>query len=233
MTRRGFFSVNALWKNKIAVLVGDYLLSKGLLISVEKDTFDLLKISATAIQEMSEGELLQQERSRRMNVDEDIYFQIIQQKTASLIAACCQMGGAAVYATEADQRKLYVLGQKIGLAFQIKDDLLDLGFGENIGKPIGADIQEHKLTLPLIHALKNGSNDCKKKIKSILKKKNIDASDIKLIQDELIISNSIQYSEDVMRKITDEALDILHELPTGEVNQSLQQLVKYSIERKK
>ncbi len=233
MTRRGFFSVNALWKNKIAVLFGDYLLSKGLLISVENNTFDLLKIVATAVQQMSEGELLQQEKSRRMNVNEEVYYQIIQQKTASLIAACCQMGGAASNVSEEIQKQLYDMGVAIGIAFQIKDDLLDLGFGGDIGKPVGADIQENKLTLPLLHVLQNGTPEQIKFVKSLLKKKNILSADLSELQKLLMQTGSIAYAQKAMLNFAQKAKDILAQFPQNDVNLALNRLVDFTIQRNK
>lgn len=233
MTRRGFFSVNALWKNKIAVLFGDYLLSRGLLISCENNTFDLLKIVATAVQQMSEGELLQQEKSRKMNVDEAVYYQIIQQKTASLIAACCQMGGAAAQASEDIQKQLYDMGVAIGIAFQIKDDLLDLGFGGDIGKPIGADIQENKLTLPLLHVLKNGNAQQVKFVRTLLKKKNLTTADLTAIQNILMETGSIAYAQQAMLDFAQKAKDILSQFPQNDVNLALNRLVDFTIQRNK
>jgi octaprenyl-diphosphate synthase len=233
MTRRGFFSVNALWKNKIAVLFGDYLLSRGLLISVENNAFDLLKIVATAVQQMSEGELLQQEKSRKMNVNEEVYYQIIQQKTASLIAACCQMGGAASNVSEEIQNQLYDMGVAIGIAFQIKDDLLDLGFGGDIGKPVGADIQENKLTLPLLHVLKTGSPEQIKFVKSLLKKKNILSADLTELQKLLMQTGSIAYAQQAMLNFAQKAKDILAQFPQSDVNEALNRLVDFTIQRNK
>jgi len=233
MTRRGFFSINALWKNKIAVLVGDYLLSKGLLISVNNNAFDLLKIVATAVQEMSEGELLQQEKSRRMKVTEEIYYLIIRQKTASLIGACCQMGGASANVDEDTQKALYQMGIKIGIAFQIKDDLLDLGFGANIGKPTGGDIQENKLTLPILHALQHGSKETIAFIKLLLKNKNVGQKELLVLQQQLMATGSIEYASQAMRQYAKEAEDILAQFPLSEVSQSMNRLIQFTIERDK
>jgi octaprenyl-diphosphate synthase len=233
MTRRGFFSINALWKNKIAVLVGDYLLSKGLLISVNNNAFDLLKIVATAVQEMSEGELLQQEKSRRMKVTEEIYYQIIRQKTASLIGACCQMGGASANVDEGTQKALYQMGIKIGIAFQIKDDLLDLGFGANIGKPTGGDIQENKLTLPIIHALQHGSKETVMFIKQLLKNKNVSQKELLVLQQQLMTTGSIEYASQAMLQYAKEAENILATFPSSEVSQSMNRLIQFTIERDK
>ena len=171
--RRGFFSINAVWKNKIAVLVGDYMLSRILLLSIEKENIALLEVVARAVREMSEGELLQIEKARDLNIDEETYFEVIRKKTASLIATCCEAGAISVHSNPDQQEKMRKFGELIGLAFQIKDDLLDLGFGGDIGKPVGADIQENKITLPIIFALEKGSEGQKKQIKALLKKKNI------------------------------------------------------------
>jgi octaprenyl-diphosphate synthase len=233
MTRRGFFSINALWKNKIAVLVGDYLLSKGLLISVNNNAFDLLKIVATAVQEISEGELLQQEKSRRMKVTEEIYYQIIRQKTASLIGACCQMGGASANVDEDTQKALYQMGINIGIAFQIKDDLLDLGFGANIGKPTGGDIQENKLTLPILHALEHGSKETIAFIKLLLKNKNVSQKELMILQQQLMSTGSIEYASQAMKHYAKEAENVLAQFPASEVSQSMNRLIQFTIERDK
>jgi len=233
MTRRGFFSINALWKNKIAVLFGDYLLSRGLLLSINNDAFDLLKIVATAVKEMSEGELLQQEKSRRMKVNEEVYYRIIQQKTASLIAACCAMGAAASNASEEDKQKMYDLGMSIGIAFQIKDDLLDLGFGGDIGKPVGADIQENKITLPIIFALEKGSEGQKKQIKALLKKKNISSSDLLGLQQILMETKAVAFAQQSMIRYADQAKNVLSSFPESEVSNAFQQLVDFTIQRSK
>ena len=233
MTRRGFFSINALWKNKIAVLFGDYLLSRGLLLSINNDAFDLLKIVAVAVKEMSEGELLQQEKSRRMNVNEEIYYQIIRQKTASLIAACCAMGAASSNTSEENKNLMYNVGMNIGIAFQIKDDLLDLGFGGDIGKPLGADIQENKITLPLIHALEKGNREEQKKIKTLLKKKNISNIDLQELQKILIDTQSIAFAQNAMNDFASKAKSDLQTLPNNEVNKAFQLLVDFTIQRNK
>jgi octaprenyl-diphosphate synthase len=233
MTRRGFFSINALWKNKIAVLFGDYLLSRGLLLSINNDAFDLLKIVATAVKEMSEGELLQQEKSRRMKVNEEVYYRIIQQKTASLIAACCAMGAAASDALEEDKQKMYELGMSIGIAFQIKDDLLDLGFGSDIGKPVGADIQENKITLPIIFALEKGTTQQQKQIKLLLKKKSISSSDLSGLQQILMDTRAVEFAQQAMNQYADKAKQILMGYSKCAVNTAFQQLVDFTIQRNK
>ena len=166
--RRGFFSINALWKNKIAVLVGDFLLSKGLLLSIDNNDFDLLKIISVAVREMSEGELLQIEKARKLDITEEVYYEIIRKKTATLIAACCAMGAQSVMATKEEVEAMREFGEHIGMAFQIKDDLFDYGT-EKIGKPTGIDIKEQKMTLPLIHALNNCSDKEKRWVINALK----------------------------------------------------------------
>jgi octaprenyl-diphosphate synthase len=232
-TRRGFFSINALWKNKIAVLVGDYLLSRGLLLSVEKGEFELLRIVSTAVKEMSEGELLQQEKSRLLNITEDVYYSIIRQKTASLIAACCQSGASAAGAIPEDVQKMYQFGLNIGLAFQIKDDLLDYGFGEKIGKPIGIDIKERKMTLPLIHTLQVLNDNEKRDLVNIVKKHNTDANKVKVLVQKVIDAGGIDYARIKMDEFRDKALDILATFPDNSARKSLIELVHYTINRKK
>lgn len=232
-TRRGFFSINAVWKNKIAVLVGDYLLSRGLLMSVDNGEFDLLRIVSNAVKEMSEGELLQQEKSRLLNITEEVYFDIIRQKTASLIAACCKCGASAAGASEEDQQRLYDFGLKIGLAFQIKDDLLDYGFGEKIGKPIGIDIKERKLTLPLIYVMKKVGSAERRELMNIIKRHNTDAVKVKFLVKRVIDHGGIEYSRNKMETLRDEALGILQSFPDSASRGSLEALVHYTINRKK
>ena len=168
--RRGFFSINALWKNKIAVLIGDYLLSRGLLMSVENEEFTLLKIVSTAVKEMSEGELLQIEKARKLDITEEVYFDIISKKTASLIASCCAAGAASTGKSDEEVEQMRLFGEKVGLAFQIKDDLFDYGLGVKIGKPTGIDIKERKMTLPLIYALNNADKKDKRRVINLVKK---------------------------------------------------------------
>jgi octaprenyl-diphosphate synthase len=232
-TRRGFFSINALWKNKIAVLVGDYLLSRGLLMSVDKGEFRLLRIVSNAVKEMSEGELLQQEKSRLLNITEDVYYDIIRQKTASLIAACCESGAAAAEASEDRVKNMYNFGLNVGLAFQIKDDLLDYGFGEKIGKPIGIDIKERKLTLPLIVALRNADSAERKQLLTIIKKHNTDGVRVKQLVQRVIDLGGIDYAYGKMNQFRDEALNALADFPDSDAKKSLIELVHYTINRKK
>lgn len=231
--RRGFFSVNALWKNKIAVLVGDYLLSRGLLLSVDNNQFELLRIVSQAVKEMSEGELLQQEKSRLLNITEEVYYNIIRQKTASLIAACCRSGAHAGGGDISQQEKMYQFGLKIGLAFQIKDDLLDYGFGEKIGKPVGIDIQERKMTLPLIFTLQNCSSSDRKNLVNIVKRHNTDKARVNELVQKVLEVGGIDYARDKMNQFRDEALDILNTFPESETRSSLNELVQFTINRKK
>jgi len=192
--RRGFFSINALWKNKIAVLVGDYLLSKGLLLSVENKDHDLLKIVSTAVRVMSEGELLQIEKARRLDIREEIYFDIIRQKTASLIASCCACGAASAGSDQTVIEKMHLFGEYIGIAFQIKDDLFDYGPDGIIGKPTGIDIKESKMTLPLIHVLSKAAYSEKKKVINIVKNHNTDDTKVREVIDFVKRNGGIQYA---------------------------------------
>jgi octaprenyl-diphosphate synthase len=230
--RRGFFSINALWKNKIAVLVGDYLLSKGLLLSLNNDDFQLLKIVSHAVQQMSEGELLQIEKVRRMDVGEPVYYDVIRQKTASLIASCCAIGGASAGADEATVEKLRLFGEKIGIAFQIKDDMFDFGT-DDVGKPLGIDIKEKKITLPLIYALNNAKSAERKRVINLVKNHNDDAGKIAEIIRFVKDSGGLQYAESQMKKYQDEAFEILNTFPPGEARTGLEQLVRYTTERNK
>jgi octaprenyl-diphosphate synthase len=231
--RRGFFSVNALWKNKVAVLIGDFLLSRGLLLSLDNDDFHLLKIVSTAVKEMSEGELLQIEKARRLDISEDIYYEIIRQKTASLVAACCACGAASVSDDKAVIAKMKEFGILTGMAFQIKDDLFDFGSSEEIGKPTGIDIKEKKMTLPLIFALNQSSWLEKRKIINIIKNHNTDSDKVKQVIDFVIEKGGIAYAEKVMLEYKNKAISLLKELPASASRDSLEQLVVYSIERKK
>lgn len=230
--RRGFFSINALWKNKIAVLVGDYLLTKALLLSVENNDFDLLKIGSDAVKEMSEGELLQMEKARRLDIDEEVYFEIIRQKTAGLISACCKMGAASANASPDIILKMGEFGQKIGMAFQIKDDLFDYGADE-IGKPLGIDIKEKKMTLPLIHSLKQASWMDKKKIIGIIKKQSHKPKKVQEVIQFVKESGGIEYATTYMEKFHLEAIEILDQLADSQYRKSLKNLVQFTIERTK
>lgn len=231
--RRGFFSINALWKNKIAVLVGDFLLSRGLLMSVDRGEFQLLKIVSNAVQEMSEGELLQMEKTRQLNITEEVYFNIIRQKTASLIAACCKSGAHSVNANEADQNKMSEFGEKVGIAFQIKDDLFDYNSSNLIGKPTGIDIKEKKMTLPLIYALQQAEAKDRKWIIKTVKHHNTDKKKVKAVIDYVVQTGGIEYAKNKMLEYRDEALKILHSFDNNDARISLEGLVNYTIERKK
>lgn len=229
--RRGFFSVNALWKNKIAVLVGDFLLSKGLLLSIDNEDFDLLKLISIAVREMSEGELLQIEKARKLDITEDIYFDIIRKKTATLIAACCGIGAASVGANQDCVRKMRKFGEYIGVAFQIKDDLFDYS-DEKIGKPTGIDIKEQKMTLPLIYTL----NNCSKKEKSWLinsiKKHNKNKKRVKEVIAFVKENGGIEYTTTKMNDYKNKALSILEDFPESEYKRSLKTMIDYVVERK-
>ncbi|UZH56127.1 polyprenyl synthetase family protein [Salinimicrobium tongyeongense] len=230
--RRGFFSINALWKNKIAVLVGDYLLSKGLLLSIDNNDFDLLKIISVAVREMSEGELLQIEKARRLDITEDIYYEIIRQKTATLIAACCSLGAASVLPDSKEVEKMRRFGELIGMAFQIKDDLFDYG-NERIGKPTGIDIKEQKMTLPLIHVLNKVSAREKSWLINSVKNHNKDGKRVKEIIEFVKNNGGLTYAVSRMQAFQQEALAVLEEYPPSPYKDSLMLMVNYVIERKK
>lgn len=230
--RRGFFSINALWKNKIAVLIGDYLLSKGLLLSIDNNDFDLLKIISIAVREMSEGELLQIEKARQLDITEDIYYEIIRQKTATLIAACCSLGAASVKPNSPEVEKMRKFGELIGMAFQIKDDLFDYG-ETKIGKPTGIDIKEQKMTLPLIYALNNASKKEKSWLINSVKNHNKNKTRVKEVIAFVIEKGGLDYAEKKMIAFQKEALDLLADYPKSEFKTSLILMVNYVIERKK
>ncbi len=231
--RRGFFSVNALWKNKIAVLVGDYLLSRGLLLSVDKNEFRLLQIVSTAVKEMSEGELLQIEKARKLDITEEVYFDIIRQKTASLIASCCAAGAASVTNDETVIAKLKRFGELVGLAFQIKDDIFDYGDGDKIGKPTGNDIRERKMTLPLIYALKTSAEEVRRELINIVKNHNEEGKQIKRAIHLVVASGGVKYAYDKMIGIKNEALALLENLADSEAKTALIGLVEYTVYRDK
>lgn len=230
--RRGFFSVNALWKNKIAVLVGDYLLSRGLLLAVDNKEFRLLRIVSNAVREMSEGELLQIEKARRLDIHEKIYFDIIRQKTAVLIASCCACGAVAASASDETVEKMRLFGEFVGIAFQIKDDLFDYGNSEEIGKPTGIDIKEKKMTLPLIYALSRSSYFEKRKIINIIKNHNDDPEKVKVVIDYVMKSGGIPYAQAQMEEYKAKALALLSGFEHNPARNSLEELVKYTTERK-
>lgn len=231
--RRGFFSLNALWKNKIAVLVGDYLLSKGLILSLENDQFELLKIVSNAVKEMSEGELLQIEKSRSLNLEESVYFDIIRQKTASLVAACCASGASSVGSTHEEIELMRVFGEATGLAFQIKDDLFDFGIGEDIGKPRGIDLKENKLTLPIIYSLNQAQNSEKNHIIRTIKKKKHSRKKVDEVLQFVQQHKGLEYAQHKMHELRDRALNTLNQTPSNEARNSLEQLVNYTISRNK
>jgi octaprenyl-diphosphate synthase len=229
--RRGFFSINALWKNKIAVLVGDYLLSKGLLLSLDNKDHRVLQLLSTAVRLMSEGELLQLEKSRKLNLDEKIYYEIIGGKTASLLASSCAAGASTTFENEDAIEKMRLFGEKVGMAFQIKDDLFDYS-SEAIGKPTGNDIKEKKLTLPLIYTLNNCDAALRKKIIYIIKNQNTQKDKVDFVLDAVTNFGGITYATNKMFAYRDEALEILHSFPASEVREALEELVRYTTDRK-
>jgi octaprenyl-diphosphate synthase len=231
LERRGFFSINALWKNKIAVLVGDYLLSKGLLLSTEAGDFKHLHILSEAVKQMSEGELLQIEKARRLNLKEEVYFEIIRSKTASLLSSACAAGAWSTSKDEVFTQRMKMFGEKTGIAFQIKDDLFDYG-SENIGKPTGNDLKEKKLTLPLIYTLNNISAAEKRKIIYIVKNENKKPEKIKYVLQKVVETCGIEYASKKMVQYRDEALSILYEFPESDVRKGLEELVRYTTDRK-
>jgi octaprenyl-diphosphate synthase len=230
--RRGFFSINALWKNKIAVLVGDYLLSKGLLLSIDHGDFDLLRIISVAVREMSEGELLQIEKARRLDITENIYYEIIRQKTATLIAACCALGAKSVSDDEVQVEKMRKFGELIGMAFQIKDDLFDYT-DEAIGKPTGIDIKEQKMTLPLIYALNHCSDKEKSWCINSIKNHNKNKKRVKEVIQFVKDKNGLAYAEQKMVQFQQEALLLIKDYPESVYKDSLTLMVNYVMERKK
>lgn len=229
--RRGFFSINALWKNKIAVLVGDYLLSKSVILSTEHQDFDILGVISKTIKEMSEGELLQLEKSRKLDITEEIYYEIIEKKTATLIAACCEVGAVSVGANHQIAQKMRDFGIFTGIAFQIKDDLFDYLHKNTIGKPTGIDIKEQKMTLPLIYALKSVENKEKKYYFDIVKKHHTDSKKVRELIDFVKKSGGLDYAQKVMNNYQQKALDILEEFPDNDAKKSLQLMLDYVIKR--
>jgi len=231
LERRGFFSVNALWKNKIAVLVGDYLLSKGLLLSTDAGDFKHLHILSEAVKQMSEGELLQIEKARKLNLKEDIYFEIIRSKTASLLSSACAVGAWSTSQDENLTQRMKLFGEKTGIAFQIKDDLFDYG-NDNVGKPTGNDLKEKKLTLPIIYTLNHIDASEKRKIIYIIKNENKNAEKVKYVMQKVIETGGIDYAIKKMNQYRDEALAILFEYPKSEIRDGLEELVRYTTDRK-
>ena len=229
--RRGFFSINALWKNKVAVLVGDYLLSKGLLLSLENNDFEVLKILSEAVKLMSEGELLQMEKSRNLNLDEQVYYEIILGKTASLLSSSCGAGASTTFTHPDDVLKMKLFGEKVGMAFQIKDDLFDYGDAD-VGKPTGNDIKEKKLTLPLIYALQNAETGTRKKMIQIIKTASNQPKQVKYVLEAVKDLGGIRYAQTKMESFRDEALSLLHQFEPGEPREALEELVRYTTDRK-
>jgi octaprenyl-diphosphate synthase len=231
--RRGFFSINALWKNKIAVLVGDYLLSRGLLLSVDHGEFDVLRIVSHSVREMSEGELLQIEKARRLDIQEDVYFEIIRKKTATLIASCCASGAASAGCTPEQVETMRQIGENIGIAFQIKDDLFDYESGGAIGKPTGIDIKERKMTLPLIYTLANSDAKSRSKIINIVKNHNTETGKVEEVIQMVKAGNGMRYAEEKMREYRDKALEMLKQFPENEYSRSFVELIRYTVDRNK
>ena len=231
MERRGFFSSYAMWKAKANVLIGDYLLAKGLLLSLDHNDYKILHILSDAVRKMSEGELLQLEKSRTLNLREDVYFEIIRNKTASLLASACAAGAWSSSKDEILTEKMRLFGEKAGIAFQIKDDLFDYS-SDNVGKPTGNDIKEKKLTLPLIYTLNKVDKETKRQLIRILKHKNKDRAKVDWVIEQVSIAGGIDYTIATMNKYQQEALDILHEFPESDIRQGLEDLVRYITERK-
>ncbi len=231
LERRGFFSINALWKNKIAVLVGDYLLSKGLLLSLNNKDYEVLSILSEAVKQMSEGELLQIEKSRNLNLSETVYYEIINGKTASLLSSACAAGAVSTFERKEDVEKMRLFGQKVGMAFQIKDDLFDYSSAD-IGKPTGNDIKEKKLTLPLIYMLNNCRTDLKRKVINIIKNENTDKEKVAFVIRAVEEYGGIKYATDKMNEFKNEALNILHEFKPSIVRDALEEMVCYTTDRK-
>ena len=230
--RRGFFSVNALWKNKIAVLVGDYMLSKVLLLSIEHNNPRLLEVVARAVKEMSEGELLQIEKARKLDITEEVYFDVIRQKTASLISTCCEAGAISVDRPDQTEN-MRLFGEYVGMAFQLKDDIFDYGEPGNIGKPTGLDIRERKMTLPLIHVLNNGPKEIKKELINIVKKHNENPKKVSRAVNLVIEHGGIDYAHKKMLEYKMKAMELLKDIPDSEAKQAVKGLVEYTTTRKK
>lgn len=231
--RRGFFSINALWKNKIAILVGDYLLSRGLLLAIDRGEFNLLQIVSNAVREMSEGELLQIEKARKLDITEEVYYDIIRQKTASLIASCCAVGAASVGASKETVEQMRMFGEYIGMAFQIKDDLFDYETTQVIGKPVGIDIKEKKMTLPLIYALSNTDRKEKGRIISIIKNESHKPAKVKEVIAFVAASGGISYAHRIMTDYQQKAYAMLDQFPDSEIKEPLKKLVEFTINRTK
>ena len=230
--RRGFFSANALWRNKIAVLVGDFMLSRVLLLSIERKNVELLEIVATSVREMSEGELLQLEKARSLDITEEVYFEVIRKKTASLIASCCELGAVSVNQPELAP-KMRKFGELVGLAFQIKDDIFDYGTPENIGKPTGNDIREQKMTLPIIYAIHNSDKETKRELLNIVTNHNESTPHIRKAIDIVIKAGGIKYAHQKMMEIKEQALELIADIPDSDAKKALVGLVEYTTLRTK
>ena len=230
--RRGFFSVNALWKKKIAVLVGDYMLSRILLISIEKNNTELLGVISREVREMSEGELLQIDKARKLDITEEVYFDVIKKKTASLISSCCEAGALSVGDIE-NRERMKMFGEYVGMAFQIKDDIFDYGSSTKIGKPTGNDIRENKMTLPIIYALNHVEEDKKRTLMDILKNHNDNSKKINEAIEIVINAGGIHYAEKIMLDFANKALAIIQDLPETEAKKSIVALVNYTMKREK
>ncbi len=231
--RRGFFSINALWKNKISVLVGDFLLSKGLLLSLENDDFELLKVVSTAVREMSEGELLQIEKARRLDIEEDIYYEIIRKKTASLIASCCACGAYSAGGDREVTERMRLFGEKVGMAFQIKDDLFDYQRANKTGKPSGLDIRDKKMTLPLIYLLNKADRSTRRSVINTIKNHNSDPDRVAALIGKVTECGGIDYARQKMLDFRKEALSILDEFPQSRSRDAMAALVKFTTDREK
>lgn len=231
--RRGFFSINAMWKNKIAVLIGDFLLSKGLLLALENEDYDVLKIVSSAVKNMSEGELLQIEKARRLDIKEEVYFEIIRKKTAVLIASCCACGASSGNADLKTIEKARVFGENVGIAFQIKDDLFDYNRNSIIGKPTGIDIRQKKMTLPLIYTLNIVDKKIKNEIINIIKNDNNNDAKISYLIKLVTNSGGLKYAEKKMKHYHNKSLELLKEFPKNKYRDALELLVNHVITRKK
>lgn len=232
--RRGFFSINAIWKSKIAVLLGDFLLAKGLLLAINKKEYEILDLVSNAVKEMSEGELMQIQKSRKLNISESEYFEIIRKKTATLISSCSACGAQSMKTSEEIVTKMRYFGELLGIAFQIKDDLLDYQVNSLTGKPIGNDIQEKKLTLPLIHALEKADASEKRRILKIMNNSTDKSSQkIRSVRDFIISHEGLTYAEMKMKEYASRALSELNEFPNMEIREALTEFVNYTIERNK
>jgi octaprenyl-diphosphate synthase len=231
LERRGFFSTYALWKTKISVLVGDYLLAKGLLLSLDNNDFQILKILSDAVRLMSEGELLQIEKSRSLNLSEEVYFEIISNKTASLVAAACSAGAYSTSQNGNDAEQMRMFGEKVGIAFQMKDDLFDYG-NAAVGKPTGNDIKEKKITLPLIYTLNHLDKQSRRDCIYIIKNQNRNKEKVQFILDKVKSCGGISYAEKKMFEYRDDALNILHQFPESPARAGLEELVRYTTDRK-